>query len=178
MKLSQRHHAIQSDRLQESDSFNRRLQRQRIGFGLLTPGFGLPPDGNDVSCCNRLQNTRAGLEIVSCETLASKRTSVVGDMVHKAVTFATQSWRVVHARQQQRKAIYNLLSSSDHYLDDIGLDRAELELLLHTNESLEQLVRTRRDEKDRDTSHVTGIGISETSPDDRGYTEFGFDRAA
>jgi uncharacterized protein YjiS (DUF1127 family) len=178
MKLTQKINVSQSDRRREFDAFNRRIQRQRIGFGLLTPGFGLAPDGIDISYGSRLQNDRAELDNSSCKIPAGNRTGLLRDAVRKVLKLVAQPGRAVQARQQQRKAIYKLLSSSDHFLDDIGLDRADLELLLHTNESLEQLVRSRREENDVAVSYAANVGISEVSPDDRGYAEIGLDRAA
>jgi uncharacterized protein YjiS (DUF1127 family) len=178
MKLSQKVNTSQSDRQREIDSFNRKIQRQRVGFGLLTPGFGLAPDGINFSHGNRPQKSRAGLDTSSCKVPAANRSRLVRNAVRKAAIVVSQSWQAMHTRQQQRKTIYNLLSSPDHYLDDIGLDRAELELLLYTNESLEQLIRARRDEKDREASHGASIVAAANSADNRGYTGIGLDRAA
>jgi len=178
MKLSQNNIVSQQDRLREIDSFNKKLQRQRIGFGLLTPGFGLPPDGYDANYDHRQRLSGAGSDVSSFNEFFSNQISPIRGATRKAIAFVARSWQAAHARQQQRKIVYNLLSSSDHYLEDIGLNRPELELLLQTNDSLEELIRARRKDKKHTIPHRAQLNSPDHHPKSWRDPELELDRAA
>ncbi len=177
MKLSQRHGIYQIDQTNDMASFKRRLQRQSVGFGMLTNLSGVSPDHGefDHRVIEHYTNRSHRIRSRAFRQFFGK---LIGEASLKITALAGQAWASFRSRQQERKEIHKLLTLSDRYLDDIGLDRSGVELLLQNNGGADELIRTRQSVKLSNDSRLRLVENAKPNP--RACNTFGddMDRAA
>ncbi len=146
MKLSQNIRTEESRKIAHNDAFDTLLKRHSTSFGMLIGAGGSTNPSVNFSHALDTPDEKEWWEYREKGIAAnlSRGGELISDGARRVKRIVSSVWRQSRNRAREKEVLRGLLIRPDHYLQDIGLERYQVEALLLDEGNLDDFVKGRQ----------------------------------